>query len=106
MKTYHAKSEIKLKSGEVIKLGDRIDFIRVSDTKGGVHVHVPALNRELKLSMTTFVKRILGKKVPSIRTLEKWSDDGIARSILGKKVEPDGYDSDGFPSWLVALGMI
>ena len=45
-------------------------------------------------------------KAPSMRTLEKWVNDGICKSVLGKTVEPDGYDEDGSPSWLLALGMI
>lgn len=43
---------------------------------------------------------------PSLNTMEKWMDNGIARSITGKKVEPDGFGPDGSPSWLLILGMI
>lgn len=45
-------------------------------------------------------------KAPSVRTLEKWSDDGVAKSVTGKRCEPDGYGDDGSPSWLLALGYI
>ena len=30
--------------------------------------------------------------------------DGFCPSITGQDVEPDGHDSHGFPSWLIALG--
>lgn len=43
---------------------------------------------------------------PSEKTLMKWSDDGIAKSVTGARVEPDGYGPDGSPSWLLALGLI
>jgi hypothetical protein len=45
-------------------------------------------------------------KVPSERTLAVWSMDGVAKSVTGKRVEPDGHGPDGSPSWLLALGYI
>lgn len=45
-------------------------------------------------------------KMPSVRTMQKWSETGIARSPTGHKVEPDGTGPDGVPSWLLILGMI
>lgn len=45
-------------------------------------------------------------KAPSLATLEKWSNDGVAKSLMGKRVEPDGHDPEGSPSWLLTLGFI
>jgi hypothetical protein len=45
-------------------------------------------------------------KVPTMKTLEKWSNDSVAKSVTGKRCEPDGHGEDGSPSWLLALGMI
>ena len=45
-------------------------------------------------------------KMPSIKTLEKWCDEGIAKTPSGKRVEPDGYGNDGSPSWLLVAGLI
>ncbi len=45
-------------------------------------------------------------KPPSMNTLEKWSNDGVAKSVTGARVEPDGYGPDGSPSWLLVLGFI
>lgn len=44
--------------------------------------------------------------VPSVRTMEKWSQDGVARTLMGNRIEPDGYTADGCPSWLIHLGVI
>ena len=41
-----------------------------------------------------------------MKTLEKYSLDSVAKSVTGKRCEPDGYAEDGSPSWLLALGMI
>ena len=46
------------------------------------------------------------KKVPSIKTLERWTFDGIAKATDGCKVEPDGTCPHGKSSWLIVLGFI
>jgi hypothetical protein len=45
-------------------------------------------------------------KPPSETCLNRWCMDSIVDSIGGCQVEPDGYDEEGFPSWLLALGLI
>ena len=45
-------------------------------------------------------------KPPSIRTMEKWMYDGVAKATDGCRVEPDGYCPHGKPSWLIQLGVI
>ncbi len=65
-------------------------------------------NNEVKISkLVNGHKNFTGiSNPPSIKTLEKWSNDGIARSVTGKKVEMDGYGPDGSPSWGLVLGII
>jgi hypothetical protein len=46
------------------------------------------------------------KAPPSLKTLEKWSDDGIAKATDGCRVEPDGTCSHGCKSWMLVMGMI
>ncbi len=48
----------------------------------------------------------MAKKPPSIKTMEKWMNDGIARATDGCRVEPDGICSHGKKSWLLILGLI
>ena len=43
---------------------------------------------------------------PSVKTMEKWDNDGFCRTLDGCKVEPDGRCSHGFNSWLIELGYI
>jgi hypothetical protein len=52
------------------------------------------------------VKPIVCKKPPTLKTLEKWSFDGVAKALDGCKVEPDGHCQHGLPSWLLALNYI
>jgi hypothetical protein len=45
-------------------------------------------------------------KPPSMKCLNEWLMDEGCETIIGNTVEPDGYDDQGFPSWLLALGLI
>lgn len=45
-------------------------------------------------------------KVPTIKTLQKWTNDGVCKTPFGKRVEPDGHDEFGAPSWLLIAGLI
>lgn len=46
------------------------------------------------------------KKQPSIKTMEKWMMDGVAKATDGCRVEPDGTCPHGKKSWLMELGYI
>ena len=46
------------------------------------------------------------KELPSEGSLASWMFDGVAESVTGDTVEPDGHGPDGAPSWLVALGLV
>lgn len=48
----------------------------------------------------------IGLKMPSLATLERYSDNGIAKSVFGARVECDGWDADGAPSWMLVAGLI
>ena len=48
----------------------------------------------------------IGLKMPSLATLERYASEGIAKSVFGARVEPDGWDAQGSPSWLLVAGVI
>ena len=84
------KFDVKSNSGEQV-----LRFVSMS-TADGRRAIVPVYR----------LKHYLGMSVPTVKTLEKWSESGICKSVFGKKVEPDGTDPEGAPSWLLALGLI
>lgn len=43
---------------------------------------------------------------PSVQTMERWIENGIAKSIDGCKVEIDGTCPHNNPSWLIVLGYV
>ncbi len=84
------------KTGEVIRIGS---VFSVQFLEGGeMQISHPAFSAPIKTKSFHFFF-----KEPSLRTLEKWSSDGIAKSVTGHRVEPDGYGPDGSPSWLLVM---
>lgn len=47
----------------------------------------------------------IGKR-PSLSTMERWSDNGVAKATDGCRVEPDGTCPHGHSSWMLVLGLI
>ena len=43
-------------------------------------------------------------KQPSLKAMERWLMDGVARATDGCRVEPDGECPHGAKSWLIVLG--
>ena len=46
------------------------------------------------------------RRRPSMATMERWIDEGVAKALDGCSVEPDGTCEHGSPSWLLAMGLI
>ena len=89
----------------VIPVGTEItiDF----DQNGSATLSIVGGTVTKKVSLNSLIKKCSGfTKMPSEATMERWMFNGVARSITGKRVEPDGFGDDGSPSWLVALGLI
>lgn len=90
------KRQFKMKDGTVVPAGAEIKPNPASHSKGLVLWN----GKSYRVGWEKLAK------VPSMATLQRWSDDGIAKSVNGKKTEPDGIDGEGFPSWFQALGII
>ena len=44
--------------------------------------------------------------VPDLDTLEGWVFDSVVETLEGDMIEPDGWNVDGCPSWLLALNLV
>lgn len=88
-----------------IEVGTMCDVCFYQDKDLGEMMNIKAPNgAEWKL-LTRIGIRFF-KKFPSMKQLEKWTEDSVCLSVTGKRVEPDGYGPDGSPSWLLALSLI
>jgi hypothetical protein len=99
------KTQVTLKSGRIIPVGTvaMIEFKTISINGHDRDFMEVTLADGLVYKTTNYTRFF---KAPSIKTLEKWSMDSIAKSVTGGTCEPDGHSSDNAPSWLLALGMI
>lgn len=95
--TATTKKEIKLKDGNTLPKGCPVTFIpneaRICLVQGD-------RTKPYKIRVSSAFR------APSLNSLEEQSNDGVCNSVLGERVEPDGWDCHGSPSWLLALGMI
>jgi hypothetical protein len=94
------KTQVTVPSGTKVSLSwkDRNgEITQITDDAGNV-MSVRTMNLYNYVSGVT--------KPPSMGTLERWTSDGVAKTVTGERVEPDGHGSDGAPSWLLALGYI
>ena len=113
------RKDAKLKTGLVINYGTKATgkfVIGRSESSGidydAIEVTIPegtevsagnVLDQDLVFKTRKFSTFF---KPPVVRTMEKWSNDGVAHTVTGKRCEPDGHGPDGSPSWLLVLGMI
>jgi len=108
------KMDIKMKNGDVLPKGALVDMafprgkydqcllaVKYVGPSGRDYHREPAV-----LSARRLESYVTGIKTPSISTLERWSNDAVALTPTGKRVEPDGVATDGSPSWLLVLGYI
>jgi len=91
-KDINLKSGIVLPKDAIVELEPHEDHVRLGIVHYNDNSHI--------IRYTSVVKP------PATKTLEKWEYEGFSKTVAGKKTEPDGYDEDGFPSWLLALGYI
>jgi len=101
------KQEIKWRDGTVTPAGTKvhIDFSPKSAQSTLMYVHVG--DKVYKTNIIAGHRKYTGlSKPPSGKLLERFSSDCVAKSVTGKRVEPDGYGPDGSPSWLLVLGYI
>ena len=92
------QKEIKLKDGSTLPKGLPVTFQK--DLPSRCFVQREDRQEPYRVRVTSAFK------APSIATMQKWDNEGFCKSIGGKKVEPDGFDCDGTPSWMLALSLI
>lgn len=97
-------NELKLKSGNSYPVGYVFQVTVPEDQPT-----IALLNdgfQEVKIRSISLHKYFLGFKKPTPKMLMGEFDSAICPSLTGERIEPDGWDSKGFPSMLLALGYI
>jgi hypothetical protein len=101
-----AKRELKWKDGSITSEGTPVHIDFCETRPGRIYVTVGETVYQTGLANKAHERFTGIGKVPGFRTLEKYSNDGIAKTVTGEKTEPDGFGSDGSPSWMLVVGII
>lgn len=101
------KAELKFKDGTSLPSGTEVS-VKFDPNKPSIAlITAEGAAREYRVRASVLHKYLAGfTKPPSESTLQKWSEDGVAKSITGHRVEMDGIGPDGAPSWALVAGII
>ena len=100
------KKELRLQSGRSFTVGEVFEIIPPTRNHPTTSFIVLDIEKQLRIPTATLGKYFKEFDVITMRELEKGSFDSICKSMTGIDVEPDGWDEHGFPSMLLAMGMI
>jgi hypothetical protein len=101
--------DVTLKSGVIIPKDTPVSIKWLLPEENGHAVAqvLPAGFDPYKTRISSLYLSVSGfSKQPSYTTMYKWMNGGIAKSVTGQRVEPDGFGPDGSPSWMLAAGVI
>jgi hypothetical protein len=107
----YLKKDMKMRDGTIIPMGTKIQMVFVRKSQNGPYaIKITKMDSNIKptpILVSAKSPSIMAiNAMPSMKSLEHWVSEGFAKTVTGKKVEPDGYGPDGSPSWLLVLGMI
>lgn len=101
------KQEIKWRDGTVTPAGTKVHIDFAPKSLQSTLMYVTVGENVYKTNIIVAHRKYTGfLKPPGQKILERQSNDCVAKSVTGKRVEPDGYGPDGSPSWLLVLGFI
>ena len=101
------KKELKLKDGTIYSKGERFCVNRPDQDRPTIATidHLES-GRQIKIPSARLHKYFPGFKAPKASMMDPDFDSAICESIKGGICEPDGGDDAGWPSVLLAAGMI
>lgn len=100
------KRDVKNGKGTEIKAGESVDLKWMEPKPHFTALVKPGTEDRVLVATKNLHLYVNVSKMPSIYLMEKWSDDGVAKTVLGHRTEPDGWDPEGSPSWILALRLI
>jgi hypothetical protein len=101
-----SKNQIKLKDGRIYSTGENFNVVPSIDRPDYGALCFPLSGgAAFKIPYSRLPKLFTDFHSVTEEELEEAVMDCYCPSITGEDVEPDGHDSHGFPSWLIALGM-
>lgn len=96
--------ELRNKRGDIIPIGTKLTVMPHEMSSSRALVSIEGSDKPLPIGYDTLCK-VTNLEEPSGDQLISWMVDSVCESVMGERVESDGFDSAGWPSWLMALGI-
>lgn len=94
------------KKGDVVVEIDG-DAAYVRDVNGRYQVARLLVEEDEFVRRRPYLVPLSEDEIPTEEQIARWIDDGVCPAVIdGCEVEPDGRCPHGWPSWLVAMGVI
>lgn len=103
MKTVLLKKAVRLKSGEVFEKGTPVKVRVVRERPWNCVLTIKGKDYRLRTANLHHISDDFVK--PTEELISMGVMDSVCESMTGARVEPDGWDSEGFPSVLLACGL-
>jgi hypothetical protein len=100
------KKQMILKDGTTYAKGTMFEIKPPSEDKPSVAIIVDPAGREIRVGSASLYKKFSGFENPTAAMSDPDFDSCVVPSLKGEMVEPDGWDENGWPSILLAIGMI
>ena len=101
------RAEIKIKDGTSVPAGTHFKVEFIPERPARVLIQVEGRADPIRAKVFHLYKYLPGfTRPPNTATMTRWLNDGIAKTVTGKRTEPDGHGPDSSPSWLLALGFV
>ena len=100
------KVELKLRDGTVLQKGDIYEVIPPVREAPWESFIALDIDKQVRINTTKLGRCFKEFEIITMGKLQEAVMDGVCQSMTGCDVEPDGWDRHGFPSMLLAMGMI
>lgn len=98
--------ELRLKDGRVFPKGEKLQIIPPLQMSPWTCQVVLDIDDIISIKTSRLGYYFKEFELITMNDLERGAFDSVCLSMTGEEVEPDGWDEHGFPSMLLAMGMI
>jgi hypothetical protein len=100
------RRDMILKSGRTFKKGDEYEIIPPTKQQPCYAFMAVDVDLQIPISINKLYRYFYQFQESTMSDLEDGVYDSVTHTVTGEPVEPDGWDQYGFPSPLIAMGMI
>lgn len=100
------KRDLTVKSGTIYPKGGEYEIIPPTKDRPEIAFVAVDVGKQIQIPINLLYKYFYQFQKTEMSDLEDGVYDSVTHTVTGEPVEPDGWDCHGFPSPLIAMGMI